>query len=441
MAYNPTTMIISAPVSIYDLQRAVPVTLRRTNSNTGQVETVSSNDLGVLCAAVVGDTIPANDGYGSWTVISRIKINMWARYKPMKRNKIGPLETSDRVAANYGITNIPTWININKMANLWFGIDTSSTNAPDCGLQADYWYYERPTGGNSSQYRLTDFSEYPVSANAYGYFHNAEAPIGYHGVSQYYISPIGNLRLHYDTGAQDPRTLVLSDLVWPGSTQYPIGNMHFGVMLRKAGTNTVYAVTQRSYDSETGQWTEYTMADLQVMNAWVDIHQENAQFAGNYEMFPFASSEAIPFTSSLGGYTNGKFLAILEKESINIQIQYAEFTIAGLAAFRMSSMSTRLLYYEFMVTNTSYNVNRMAANYTLTVYKSDGVTEIASESGSASVPYGSGNGVFVQDSIDLAQYPGGWSSASSVRLIVTVGDVAIVFKHSSSDVTVVTDHA
>ena len=441
MAYNPNTHIISAPVSIYDLQRAVPVTLRRTNSYTGQVETVSSNDLGVLCAAVVGDTIPANDGYGSWTVISRIKINMWARYKPMKRNKIGPLETSDRVAANYGITNIPTWININNMANFWFGIDTSSTNAPDCGLQADYWTYERPTGGNSSQYRLTDFSEYPVSANAYGYFHNAEAPIGYHGVSQYYISPIGNLRLHYDTGAQDPRTLLLSDLVWPGSTQYPIGSMHFGVMLRKAGTNTVYAVTQRSYDSETGQWTEYTMADIQVMNAWVDIHQENAQFAGNYEIFPFASSEAIPFTSSLGGYRNGKFLAILEKESINIQIQYAEFTIAGLAAFRMSSMSTRLLYYEFMVTNTSYNVNRMAANYTLTVYKSDGVTEIASESGSASVPYGSANGVFVQDAIDLAQYPGGWSSASSVRLIVTVGDVTIVFKRSSSDVTVVTDHA
>ena len=86
MAYNPNTHIISAPVSIYDLQRAVPVTLRRTNSNTGQVETVSSNDLGVLCAAVVGDTIPANDGYGSWTVISRIKINMWARFRPVEYN-------------------------------------------------------------------------------------------------------------------------------------------------------------------------------------------------------------------------------------------------------------------------------------------------------------------------------------------------------------------
>jgi hypothetical protein len=441
MAYNPNTHIISAPVSIYDLQRAVPVTLRRTNSSTGQVETISSSDLGVLCAAVSGETIPASDGYGSWTVLSRIKINKWAKFKPIKRNKIDPLQTSDRVNANYGITNIPTWTVIGKMANFWFGIDTSSTNAPDCGLQADYWTYERPTGGNSSQYRLTDFSEYPVSANAYGYFHNADSPIKYHGVSQYYISPIGNLRLHYDTGAQDPRTLVLSDLVWPGSTQYPIGSMHFGVLLRKAGTTTIYAVTQRSYDSETGQWTEYTMAQTLQMGAWVDIHTESELFAGNYEMFPFASSEAIPFTNSWSGINNGKFLAILEKESISIQIQYAEFTIAGLAAFRMSSMSTRLLYYEFMVTNTSYNINAMTANYTLTVFKSDGVTEIASESGSTNVPYGAGNGVFVQDSIDLAQYPGGWSSASSVRLIVTVGNVGIVFKRSSSGVTVVTDHA
>lgn len=439
MAYNPTTTLITAPVSVYDLQQCVPVTLRRTIN--GETVNGQADDVGTLCGAIEGDTVPARDGGPNWTVYSRVKINKWAKYKPVKRAKIAPLEISDRVAVNYGITNIPTWANINKMANFWLGINTGITNAPDCGIQADYWTYERPTGGGNSQYRLTDFSEYPLSANAYGYFHRAEAPIDYHGVSQYAINPKGNLRLFYDSGAQDPRTIALSDLVWPNSTQYPIANMHFGVMLRKAGTNTIYAVTQRSYDSETGQWTEYTMADVLSMGAWADIHVEDAQFAGNYEMFPFASADTIPFTSSLSGYTNGNFLAILEKESISIQIQYAEVAISGLAAFRMSSQSTRLLYYEFMLTNTSYDGSPLTASYTLTVFKADGVTEIASESGSTNVPYGSGNGVFVQDSIDLGQYPGGWSGASSVRLVVTIGNVDVVFKHSSSGTAIVTDHA
>ena len=439
MSYNPNLRIISAPVGVSDLMQVVPVTLRRTAG--GVVQTVSSDDIGVLCGALAGDTVPAMDGSGSWTVLSRVNINKWAKYKPVKKAVIEPISLADRVTVNHGIINIPTWANINKMANFWLGINTTTTNAPDCGIQPDYWTYERPTGGSSSPYRLTDFSEHPVSANTYGYFHGAEAPIDYHGVSQYAINPKGNLRLLYDVGAQDPRTLTLSDLVWPNSAQYPIANMHFGVMIRKVGTNSIYAVTQRAYDSETGQWTEYTMADLLTMGAWVDIHTEDAQFAGNYEIFPFASADAIPFSSSLGGYTNGCFLAILEKETIQIQVQYAELAISGFASFRMLSQSTRLLYYEFMLTNTSYDGAPLTGSYTFTVYKSDGVTEIASETGNVSVPYGSSNGVFVQDSIDLSQYPGGLTSASSARLVVTVGNVDVVFKRSSSDVTVVTDHA
>ena len=73
-------------------------------------------------------------------------INMWAKYKPIEYNKKGMLEDHDRENANFGIINIPTWSNINKMAAFWFGNRASEqTNAPECGYQPIYWGYQRPT--------------------------------------------------------------------------------------------------------------------------------------------------------------------------------------------------------------------------------------------------------------------------------------------------------
>ena len=66
-------------------------------------------------------------------------INMWAKYKPIEYNKKSMLTLAERASRNFGIINLPTWSNINKMANFWFGIDTSSRNAPDIGIQPIYW--------------------------------------------------------------------------------------------------------------------------------------------------------------------------------------------------------------------------------------------------------------------------------------------------------------
>ena len=99
---------ITAPVSIFDVKSVVPVALRRTNTSTGQIETISSSDLGVLCGASVGDTIPATDGNGSWTVLSRTEVNMWARYKPetavtgLVTLGIQPITLQNRTLNGYG---------------------------------------------------------------------------------------------------------------------------------------------------------------------------------------------------------------------------------------------------------------------------------------------------------------------------------------------------
>ena len=71
-------------VAIADIQRLVPVTISRTVN--GSTERRSSSDLGVLCGGQVGDTVPDNQGGQAWQITSRIDINMWAKFKPVRYN-------------------------------------------------------------------------------------------------------------------------------------------------------------------------------------------------------------------------------------------------------------------------------------------------------------------------------------------------------------------
>ena len=102
-------------------------------------------------------------------------INKWAKFKPIPYQAIGILTDAQRASRNYGLTNIPTWSNINKMSNFIFGIGDENTNAPDCGIQSIYWGYRTPIGGASEPFRLTDWSN---AAKTLGYYHEAEAPVG-----------------------------------------------------------------------------------------------------------------------------------------------------------------------------------------------------------------------------------------------------------------------
>lgn len=98
MPYNKTTGVISAPVSIADIQSAVPVTLKRTVN--GVEEKRSSADLGVLIGSKVGDTVRDNAGGTAWTVSARIEINMWSKFKPVRSNVNNLLDTTPQLLAN-----------------------------------------------------------------------------------------------------------------------------------------------------------------------------------------------------------------------------------------------------------------------------------------------------------------------------------------------------
>lgn len=129
MGYN--TGIITAPVSIYDVQRAL-----------GN----SSSDLG--------------------TLIHNGNINMWAKWKPIKAPIIG-LMTSEIMRTTAGVYR--------------YGIKRTSGSVPlwnpSTGeITHDVWSYDRPTGGSSAPYRLADFGNWDTHANP-GYYHQAPCPL------------------------------------------------------------------------------------------------------------------------------------------------------------------------------------------------------------------------------------------------------------------------
>ena len=178
MAYDSTTKIIKAPVSIYDIANLFQVLLKKTVS--GAVQTKYSMDDGTIIKSSVGDTI---DG---WTVDSRAEINKWAKFKPVNlmtgispmtpvKDTYGQLNHSSSDHSQWAWKNDATWwrgkngmcgLSIHQYSNLndllfdYF--------APhDIGYTSYWnWGYDKVDSLNFA--RLIDFI---------GYRHNAMPPL------------------------------------------------------------------------------------------------------------------------------------------------------------------------------------------------------------------------------------------------------------------------
>lgn len=383
MAYN--NGIITAPVSIYDVQRALG------NSNT---------DLGTLCKAS--------------------QINKWAKYKPVKYAKIGAMTLENREAANHGITNIPTWNNINKMATFWLLQDTSSsTNYPDCGLQSEFWKYNRPTGGSASPYRLSDFSEYPVSDSALGYYHMAEQPIKPIEDLNLRITANGQLVMVWPTGAQNARTLLYSDLFYHDGSRISLSGFYFTALLcRVNGTGTKYVMTDENQTAqeaiEQGAHCRPWFKDLSAVNSFLGGNVSSAQFyltccLCNQEIYDTFTSGSTTYRtpkSSLGSLTADKFVALFERQTVTISKTIASFPITNIVANKWTSLGNRLVYYVITITNTDPDVRRY---YQMTIeIRDSNQNVIATKLLNGTSDYVDAGGTkTISDSVDAGQYYSG----------------------------------
>ena len=167
--------IITAPVSIYDVQRALGI--------------VGGGDLG--------------------TLIRTGNINMFAKYKPVRLNMINTLGQWDTTTNKWKDT--ATWwkgtdLNCGVSFNS-FGSFANAKSAVD--NQSAVWNSILPTGGSSQPYRLTDFAGYNHRANPSG---KVSAQDLYKDMSQYRV---------FLMAEDDEDALSFDDIIYYNSSSNP----------------------------------------------------------------------------------------------------------------------------------------------------------------------------------------------------------------------------
>ena len=302
-------------------------------------------------------------------------IKRWARYKPVEYYISEPygfaLTEYQRRSVNYGIGNIPYWNTkqLGRMLNFWFGIDISPSNAPEIGIVREYWSYTRP----QTAFRLSDLIDDPTDINSKGYFARAKAPLGNIKYSTVEVSPGGYMTFEFEKneeGVSAGLTVKYEDLQMGGFSVY---NMYFGFSLWNRQTSgnlkKLYTITQND-----------TMVSFQQMGASVYAYTEDPQIEGDYDIFPFASSDRIrgaqsPRQSDIYEMvttttTQSNYIALVEPQRVHIQIRWADVTVMFLSSYR-DQTRTSIIRNRFTLDNAMSDYPVTITKMTIEYLKED----------------------------------------------------------------------
>lgn len=335
-------------------------------SISGTIITGNVSQRDVQTALSVGSNV------NKWSQLcTHDNVRLWAKYKPISYNSITTPSVDQRRSVNYGIKNIPVWSgsgSVNKMGYFWFGINTSNTNAPQCGNYdiGNYWGWLKPTGGSASPYRIKDFLNYK---------YDAQAPIGGVKNSSIKITAKGQMVIEFNgngVGQTDGYTVPLSEL----SAGVTFGNLYMSVMIRKKNTNTFYVA---SYENK---WSEDQSTTVQ---RFIPSASVGDALKGDCEVFPFLSSVKYTTYESDLGQADGTVVAMYQKSDVNVWIEKAKADISDFSAY-YTNPSHRVLNSRFSLTNNSC-VGGFTASYTIRFMTSSETYEVTA-SGSVWVGYG-----------------------------------------------------
>ena len=173
--------ILTQPISVYDIANCIGV---------------ASTDVGTLCTA-------------------KSKINIWAKYKPVRYNSIKALTEDQRKQCAYGILDVQEYDFTQQSV-----LDQAFENA----LNRVYsWQYEIPEGGVESLYRMLDFD---------GYNHNAVCPLFFEDNSPQWDKVIVNVGSILDA-ALPQGNIKLSDLTEMSTIVNANDSTGFGILYKK----------------------------------------------------------------------------------------------------------------------------------------------------------------------------------------------------------------
>jgi len=282
----------------------------------------TQNNQGVCIAdiqVVLGS--PRNDIGG---LITYGDINKWAKYKPVRSNKLGILTDSDRQQVMWGLS---------IAARTELGVYTTQGSFLydlTHGLLA--WDYLRPRGQSQSPkewFRFLDFD---------GYNSECICPIG--DLEQDVpIDTYGTATLTWDDIdiAQIPGNLALTDI---SVNSTGIANYYLGLFLVKGSTTNI--LTSTSPIGSSGG------ISIEITNA--------TSLKGTWRAYPFFSSVQIPFGSP-SSLTTGVFF------SAGWDVPYKDIS------FRLTSESLSIYVYG------TWNSSHTAFSYYIEAYNEDSASK------------------------------------------------------------------
>lgn len=347
-----------------------------------------------LKAEDIRDTIGGSNALISF--FTSDAINKWARYKPQHDDSSSDLTDQMRAEGNWGLTNIPIFTRIGYMFNFMLG-NTASPNIPSCGLQSEYFSYNRPRGTSASPYRLGDFRKYYVAAGP---------PVGGIGQSEFGVSSsINSITVVFSDASYGDYSLKLRDTVSGVELQADGITSSTGFYLGCAVINNSNKrfITQGSVISGDVNNLSFTFPFTTSM-------------VGTYTAFLFMSN--IPYTTAQTSVPAdaGLFIPLtFTVGTITVKENIPAISLS-LQAYKNTAVSSRLVYYNLYITNSgneSYNQYSVA----VTVYS--GTTVVGSDSYMTNSTVGANSTVSLEGkSVDVGNY---LNRTLSIQVSVTIG--------------------
>lgn len=245
---------VTAPVSIYDVQRALGT---------------NECDLGTLCKSSL--------------------VNFWAKYKPLSYNVLNTVGQWD--STNNKWSTSATWwkgnvSNGDRRICCGFSVPRYTTSPQNLftNQTTDEWSIVPPTGGSASPYRLVDFAEY---------WHNAVCPFMIDMPGQIVRESSGQTTAKILTSTPTVSTdnLKLQDI---------IGNYYFGVVVKPEGGTLQWKTTDTA---NTGG--ALVLQGLSLSNvSYVDVvvmatDKKHTSFVTQDETATFFSMAAYKYTNPI----------------------------------------------------------------------------------------------------------------------------------------------
>lgn len=169
------------------------------------------------------------------TLCKSAKINKWSKNKPIKHNCLFKPTEAQKKEANYGISNIPYYRLLGKMAqDVINGSMKNATNISTLDTRIEPWHYQQPMGGYASPYRLGDFD---------GYFANASAPIGAITETEIESSLSGKVSVVFNKNTDTVSSLTFNDL----ASDKDFSNQYLGLCLSD-GNKSFYMTQKVGFD-------------------------------------------------------------------------------------------------------------------------------------------------------------------------------------------------